>query len=72
VLLIHGDDDRIIVYLETTELVMRLDKQGVRSKAFVLPDEVHGFYRHASWLSAFAATVDFFDRMLMDRNTPAP
>ncbi|MEM9898223.1 MAG: prolyl oligopeptidase family serine peptidase [Pseudomonadota bacterium] len=72
VLFIHGDDDRNVVFWETTDLAMRLDKKGVHWEALVLPDEVHGFYRHASWLSAFSATADFFDRMLMDNKTPAP
>jgi hypothetical protein len=28
----------------------------------VLPDEIHGFLRHQSWLSADSATVHYFDR----------
>lgn len=72
VLFIHGDDDRNVVFWETTDLAMRLEKKDVHWEALVLPDEVHGFYRHASWLSAFSATADFFDRMLMGRNGPAP
>ncbi|MHA7870816.1 MAG: S9 family peptidase [Hyphococcus sp.] len=64
VLFIHGDDDRNVVFWETTDLAMRLDKKGVYWEALVIPDEVHGFYRHASWLEAYEATADFFDRML--------
>jgi dipeptidyl aminopeptidase/acylaminoacyl peptidase len=30
----------------------------------VLPDEVHGFLRHASWLQLFGASSDFLDRKL--------
>lgn len=64
VLFIHGDDDRNVVFWETTDLAMRLDQRGVHWEALVLPDEVHGFLRHESWIRAFNATSDFFDRML--------
>jgi hypothetical protein len=30
----------------------------------VLPDEIHGFLRHASWSTADQAMVNFFDRRL--------
>jgi hypothetical protein len=29
----------------------------------VLPDEIHGFLRHASWMRADSATARFFDRV---------
>lgn len=67
VLFIHGDDDRNVVFWETTDLAMRLDKKGVHWEALVIPDEVHGFFRHASWLQAYEATAEFFDRMLKGR-----
>lgn len=64
VLFIHGDDDRNVVFWETTDLAMRLNAKGVHWEALVLPDEVHGFYRHTSWLQTYEATAEFFDRML--------
>jgi hypothetical protein len=33
----------------------------------VFPDEIHGFLRHASWLAAYRATTEFFDRELVSR-----
>jgi hypothetical protein len=30
----------------------------------VLPDEIHGFLMWKSWLRAYFATADFFDRTL--------
>jgi dipeptidyl aminopeptidase/acylaminoacyl peptidase len=30
----------------------------------ILPDEIHGFLRHASWVRTYAAAVDFFRRKL--------
>jgi len=30
----------------------------------VLPDEIHGFLRYASWVRAYQATADFLDAKL--------
>jgi dipeptidyl aminopeptidase/acylaminoacyl peptidase len=64
VLLIQGDDDRNVRFHQTVDLARRLGKQGVPFEELVLPDEIHGFLRHASWLTADSATARFFDRML--------
>jgi dipeptidyl aminopeptidase/acylaminoacyl peptidase len=65
VLLIHGDDDRNVGFVQTVDLARRLTKHGVRFEERILPNEIHGFLRHASWLEADRATVDFFRRELM-------
>jgi dipeptidyl aminopeptidase/acylaminoacyl peptidase len=59
VLLIQGDDDRNVHFLQTIDLARRLQQQGVSYDELVLPNEIHGFLRHASWLQADQATVDF-------------
>ncbi|MGA2143475.1 MAG: prolyl oligopeptidase family serine peptidase [Bryobacteraceae bacterium] len=64
VLLIHGDDDRNVNFAETVELVVALRRQGVYFEQLIIPDEIHGFLRHASWLKAYRAEVDFFKRKL--------
>ncbi|HUF77454.1 MAG TPA: prolyl oligopeptidase family serine peptidase, partial [Thermoanaerobaculia bacterium] len=64
ILLVHGDDDRNVLFAQTTDLVQRLRDAGIRHEALVLPDEVHGFLRHESWLRVFRATADFFEREL--------
>ena len=64
VLLIQGDDDRNVRFNQTVDLARRLDLAGVRYEELVLPNEIHGFLRHASWLTADAATVDFLTREL--------
>jgi dipeptidyl aminopeptidase/acylaminoacyl peptidase len=64
VLLIHGDDDRNVSFAETVTLAEALRKQGVTFEQLVLPDEIHGFLRHDSWLRVFRASADFFDRHL--------
>ena len=64
VLLIHGDDDRNVHFHQTVDLARRLTAQGVRYEELVLPDEIHGFLRHASWLQADSALVAWFGREL--------
>lgn len=64
ILLIHGDDDRNVLFQQTTDLVQRLRQRQVHVETLIFPDEVHGFYRHESWLRAYRATADFFDRFL--------
>jgi len=64
VLLIQGDDDRNVDFQQTVDLAHRLEAQGVRYEELVLPDEIHGFLRHASWLKADTATAAFLEREL--------
>jgi dipeptidyl aminopeptidase/acylaminoacyl peptidase len=64
VLLIHGDDDRNVSFAETVDLAEELRERKVDVEVLVLPDEIHSFLRHASWLEAYRATADFFDRKL--------
>jgi dipeptidyl aminopeptidase/acylaminoacyl peptidase len=64
VLLIQGDDDRNVRFNQTIDLARRLDAQGVPYEELVLPNEIHGFLRHASWLKVDAATIDFLTAKL--------
>lgn len=64
VLLIQGDDDRNVHFLQMEDIVPRLRKHGVPFEEMVIPNEIHGFLRHASWLQADTATVDFLQRKL--------
>lgn len=64
VLLIHGDDDRNVNFSETITMANALRQQGVYFEQLILPDEIHGFLRHASWLRGYHAAVDFFRRNL--------
>jgi dipeptidyl aminopeptidase/acylaminoacyl peptidase len=63
VLLIQGDDDRNVRFHQTVDLAQRLRAAGVQFDELVLPDEIHGFLRHASWLRADEATAAWFDRI---------
>ena len=64
VLLIHGDDDRNVPFSQTVDLVQRLREQHAPFEQIILPDEIHGFLRWQSWIRAYTATADFFDRTL--------
>lgn len=44
--------------------------RSVHVERLVLPDKVHSFLLHESWLRAYHATVDLLDRMLRDRSLP--
>lgn len=64
VLLIAGDDDRNVNFSETVNMAIALRQQGVYFEQLILPDEIHGFLRHESWLKSYKAAVDFFKRKL--------
>ncbi len=64
VLLIQGDDDRNVPFSQTVDLVQRLRENHVPFEVMVFPDEIHGFLMFKTWLKAYGATADFFDRTL--------
>lgn len=64
VLLIQGDDDRNVHFLQTVDLARRLQKNDIPYEELVLPNEIHGFLRYNSWLRADQATVDFLSAKL--------
>jgi dipeptidyl aminopeptidase/acylaminoacyl peptidase len=64
VLLIHGDDDRNVQFQQTVDLARRLDARHAPYDELVLPDEIHGFLRHASWLAADKATAAYLTKQL--------
>ncbi len=64
VLFVHGDDDRNVPFQQTTDLVEKLHAQGVDLEELVFPDEIHDLLRHGSWIRAYKATAQFFDRKL--------
>jgi len=65
VLFVHGDDDRNVDFIQTTDLVQRLRQKGkAHVELLIFPDEVHGFLRHVNWLKVYRSAADFFDRFL--------
>jgi dipeptidyl aminopeptidase/acylaminoacyl peptidase len=64
VLFIHGDDDRNVFFAQTVDLIARLRERNVHIEQLIFPDEIHDFLLHHSWLRAYHAASDFFDRTL--------
>jgi dipeptidyl aminopeptidase/acylaminoacyl peptidase len=64
VLLIQGDDDRNVSFVQMVQLVEALRKQGVEFQQIVFPDEVHDFLTHEHFLTAYHAAAEFFDSHL--------
>ncbi|HTT03212.1 MAG TPA: prolyl oligopeptidase family serine peptidase [Steroidobacteraceae bacterium] len=62
VLLIQGDDDRNVPFHQTVDLARRLEARHVPYEELVIPNEIHDFLRHASWLRVDEATADFCAR----------
>jgi len=68
VLLIHGDDDRNVSFIESINLIVALRQRGVEVEQLVFPDEVHDFLRHENWVRGYKAAADFFNRKLKPRS----
>jgi dipeptidyl aminopeptidase/acylaminoacyl peptidase len=64
VLLVSGDDDRNVMFHETTDLAERLREKNITVETLVLPDEVHGFLRYESWKAVFTRASSFFEQFL--------
>jgi dipeptidyl aminopeptidase/acylaminoacyl peptidase len=64
VLLIHGDDDRNVLFSESVTLAAALRARRVEVETLVLPDEVHSFLRYQSWLAVFERASQYLDQKL--------
>jgi dipeptidyl aminopeptidase/acylaminoacyl peptidase len=64
VLLIQGDDDRNVPASQTVDLLQRLRENHVPVELMFIPDEIHGFLMHKTWLKTYGATADFFAKQL--------
>jgi dipeptidyl aminopeptidase/acylaminoacyl peptidase len=72
VLLIQGDDDRNVPFEQTVDLARRLETHHVPFEELVIPNEIHGFLRHASWLKVDEAVASFLTRSLRRPEAGAP
>ena len=64
-MIIHGDDDRNVRFSQSTDLVRRLDRQGVPMETLVIVDDTHHWMKHSNALKISAATADYFKRKLL-------
>ena len=62
VLLIQGDDDRNVPFQQTVDLARRLRAHDVPFDELVIPNEIHGFLRSATWRRVDEATAEFLAR----------
>ena len=67
VLLIQGDDDRNVHFSQMIDLANRLRAQHVPFEQIVIPNDIHGFLRWHSWLTADSASAGFLARKLAPR-----
>ena len=72
VLLIQGDDDPEVPFLQTVELAAALRQQHVPVQELIFPDEVHDFLLHRSWVAAYTAEAKFFDQYLKPMSAQSP
>lgn len=61
VLFIHGDDDRNVPFNQTLMMAEKLREKKVYFEELILPDEIHDFLLHSSWLKVYHATFNFID-----------
>ena len=64
VLLIQGDDDRNVPFTQTVDLAQRLRERKIPFEQLIFPDEIHDFLMWRSWVRAYGAGANFFDRVL--------
>jgi len=64
VLLIHGDDDRIVEFRQSIDLKSRLEDKGVIVEELVLPDDVHDSLLWKNWTASIDAMSKFFEKFL--------
>ncbi len=64
VLLIHGDDDRNVPFAQTIDLARRLEARNIDYEEMVIPNEIHGFLLHSTWLRVDEATAGYLGRKL--------
>lgn len=64
VLFIHGDDDRNVPFNQTVNLVEKLRARKVYFEQLIIPDEIHDFLLHKTWVKGYYAGADFFERKM--------
>lgn len=64
VLLIQGDNDDEVPFLQTVRLAAALRQRHVYVQTLVFPDEMHDFLLHRNWVAALSAASDFLDQHL--------
>lgn len=66
VLLVQGDDDRNVSFLQTVGLVQLLRQRNVYHELIVFPDDVHESLLHSRWLYTLGRMETFLHKFLGD------
>jgi len=64
VLLIHGDDDRVVEFKQSIDLKRRLEEKGIHVEELVLPDDIHDSLLWRNWVASIKAMSKFFEKTL--------
>jgi dipeptidyl aminopeptidase/acylaminoacyl peptidase len=71
VLLVHGDDDRNVAFLQTVGLVQLLRQRDVYYELVVFPDDVHESLLHSRWIYTLGRMQTFLHRFLWEKQSSA-
>ena len=71
VLLVHGDDDRNVAFLQTIGLVNLLRQRDVYYELIVFPDDVHESLLHSRWIYTLGRMETFLHKFLWDASLSA-
>ncbi|MBK7436818.1 MAG: prolyl oligopeptidase family serine peptidase [Saprospiraceae bacterium] len=63
-LIIHADDDRNVRFNQSTDLIQRLEKQGVPYETMMIVDDTHHWLKWENSVKVYGAVADFFERKL--------
>ncbi|MGA7523424.1 MAG: prolyl oligopeptidase family serine peptidase, partial [Acidobacteriaceae bacterium] len=64
VLLVQGDNDDEVLFLQTVQLAAALRQRHVDVKEIIFPDELHDFLLYRDWYAAYSASAEFFQQNL--------
>jgi dipeptidyl aminopeptidase/acylaminoacyl peptidase len=67
VLLVQGDDDRNVAFLQTVGLVQLLRQRNVYYELIVFPDDVHESLLHSRWIYTLGRMETFLHKFLWEK-----
>lgn len=67
VLIIHADDDRNVRFNQSTDLINRLEKNGIPYESMVIVDDTHHWMNWQNSVKVYQATADFFVKKFMKK-----
>ena len=65
VLIIHADDDRNVRFNQSTDLINRLEKQGVNYETLMIVDDTHHWFLWENAVTVYGAVADYFVKKFM-------